>query len=335
MTRGPLNSLRDLPWYGNAQKRWLVELQRWDMFWYELLVNPHKDFDTTKEIPRELNNFKKKLEKERPRRYIYFIVSRTKLRFSLAKMPRYSLISGKLLVFVEIGSEKKRRKLTIDIRDLDTGKRISPKVSVTDGRFIDLMSENGKKITYPIHDFLHRCNVRLNIYSNVEYVGITKNPDIRPLRGHPGLEVILYRLSDGTKDILVYYNLFKVTTSAESPTGINFHVINAMTDETEVELEGKIIEKCFILYFASTNQTRNRDREESELKNSLVELVKSNRLSSITIKYESTESTDYRYLQSSRVIPSVRHVFTCKVAGGDLIVEGGSAEYDKDFLPSA
>ncbi|HJV72726.1 MAG TPA: hypothetical protein VJ654_00765 [Noviherbaspirillum sp.] len=335
MTRGYLDNLLDMAPYKNADKQWYVELLRSDMYWYELIVNGYDNFDTRKSIMDSLKNLKSLIKNQLDKRFIYFIASRKRIRFA-NKKPRYSFIGNKLSLYIEEGKERKIRRITTEIRDIQTGKPIKPKVETTD-RFITFTDPNGNKRTWSIHDFLLNSNIPLGYGSEVHYVGYTKNPQERPIDGsHSGLTDVLYRLADGDSDIFVYYNLFKVTTTAvSSKYNINFHVSNAMIDEIQVEKEGKILEKCLILYFGAANQMRNRENEERELQNNLIQLANENKITAITMHYEMEEPSEYFRFNSSSISPKDRHLFTCTIKDDNLIFEEGSALYDAAFKKHA
>ena len=90
----------------------------------------------------------------------------------------------------------------------------------------------------------------------------------------------------------------------------SFVIPNSMTDEIESELEGKVIEKCFIFYFDAINQSRNKKKELSELKNSLIKMAQENKIGSITFYYEFEDVNDYAVFSSSLVEPSYCHRFS-------------------------
>jgi hypothetical protein len=145
---------------------------------------------------------------------------------------------------------------------------------------------------------------------------------------------VLRRVSNEDNDIFVTFNLFKVISLATgSPSLINFAVPNAMTDEIKVDLEGKIIEKCFILYFDSENQFRNKAKERTELINNLKHLGQENKIRAIHICYEPDGPSEYSVLCSSKVEPKSRHVFAARLNGEDLHISSGSEYFpDNGFI---
>lgn len=332
MGRGSFKQLLTEDAYKNASKHWVVELIQSTMYWYELIVNPPKEFDTKKHISQALSDLKTTVEEQLEKRFIYFIASRKRVRFSQTKKPHYSLggLGSKLNLYLEEGKEKKLRKISIYVRENETLKPIKPKVITTD-RFINFTRENGDELLFSIHDFLQAFDVELGHSSTIHYVGYTKNPHNRPIDGaHSGLNDVLYRVSNEDNDIFIYYNLFKVTTHGENNNSkVNFIVANSMTDEIQVDREGLIIEKCLILYFDSANQTKNRANEITELENSLIALANENKISSISMMYEMDVPSEYFEFGSATVVSSDRHVFSYTIRDGMLELERSSKMLDE------
>lgn len=331
MSRGSVKTLLEHDVYRNASKHWVVELIQSTMYWYELIVNPPKEFDTKKHISQALSELKNIVEEQLEKRFIYFIVSRKRVRFS-TKKPRYSFwgLGKKLHIYIEEGKEKRLKKISVDVIDPTTLKPIKPNVTTTD-RFIIFTNEKGDELLFSIHDFLQNFDVKLGHASIIHYVGYTKNPQNRPIDGaHSGLNDILYKVSNEDNDIFVYYNLFKVTAhGVNSNCNINFFVANSMTDEVQVDKEGLIVEKCLIMYFDSENQTKNRVNETTELENSLVALAGENKIASISMIYEMDEPSEYFKFGSSSIAASDRHVFSCTMKNGKLELERSSKILDE------
>jgi hypothetical protein len=168
--------------------------------------------------------------------------------------------------------------------------------------------------------------VDLGFPTLVQYVGYTQSPEKRPTNGsHTGLSDVLTRVSNDENDAFLIFNLFKVLTrGANTQYMLNFMFANAMTDEIGSDLEGRIIEKCFISYFDSENQTRARDKEYAELRNNLGVLVSQNKINSIQFVYEVDPPTEYWKLGSSSRQPSLRHAFTVKLKDGAICIEDGA-----------
>ncbi len=314
MNRGLFSSISNNEAYAEADKKWTVELQRFHKYWYDLVVNPNEVaeyFDTRKLIVDYLKGVKKAVEQSLEKRFVYFICSRTKVRFNTKKKPFFNPFTKKLKIHILIGKKEKKTSIQCRFFDRGVGKFTNPKIDLTD-KYITITDSRGDLTTASIHDFLDGSNINLGISSNVEYVGYTENPHTRPTNGsHTGLSDTLHRAADENCDTLIYFNIFKVITEATSKNSmLNFVIPNSMTDEIGSELEGKVIEKCFIFYFDAINQNRNKKVELSELKNSLIKMTKENKIGSITFHYEFEDVNDYAIFSSSSVKPNYCHRFS-------------------------
>ncbi|MFJ2492395.1 hypothetical protein ACIOV9_12730 [Pseudomonas iridis] len=321
--------------YKNSEKDWLVELSRSWMYWYDLVIN--KDdagelFDTRQLIVDYLRTLKKEVEENLDKRFVYFICSRPKVRFNINKKPSFNYITGKWTFHITIGKKRRKDKFSVAFLNAYTGSKEKPKFQITE-KYITIQDESENKATYSIHDFLSNGCVNLGFSSKVEYVGYTKNPDSRPTNGsHSGLSEILYKVPNDDRDILMFFNLFKVTSKATSLDNMfGFMLANAMTDEIGIDAEGLIIEKCFILYFDASNQTNNKENERSELKNNLLKLSEENKINSIQFSYEFGLHTEYWAFSSSTRSAQSRHAFTARLKGGDPEIAVGAPSFFSPF----
>jgi hypothetical protein len=330
MSRGDLKSILTLGPYKDSEKNWFIETQHSQIHWYELLANKHALFDTKKHIRDELSDFKKHVEDNLEKRFIYFIFSRKKVRFDTTRQPRKSLFNKNLKVHLLVGKDEKKVSISVGIQRRD-GKPIMASV---DEKFITISMNDEDHMLMSIHDFLLTFEVNLGIFSKVEYVGYTKNPENRPTNGaHSGLSNILHNVSNDGNDILIAFNLFKVTTQgSDSASGMDFLVANAMSDEINVDLEGMLIEKSLILYFDSNNQEANKQNERNELLNSLTKLKKENKIKSIQMHYEIDDPvSEYFIFFSDKVSPNPRHIFTLTEDNQNLILTKGSTLHSEAY----
>ena len=84
------------------------------------------------------------------------------------------------------------------------------KVRVTD-KFIRVWRSEDSSATYSVHDFIRGHKIPLGIHSHVHYVGITKNPQDRPInREHRGIADVLHNISNEANDFFLFVNTFKV-----------------------------------------------------------------------------------------------------------------------------
>ncbi|GAA0832263.1 hypothetical protein GCM10009112_18680 [Marinomonas arenicola] len=322
MNRGSYSSFAEHGEYKSANKNWIVELERYHKYWYDLVVHPDEVaeyFDTRKLIVNYLKQLKKTVEENLEKRFVYFICSREKVRFNIKKKPRYNPFTKKVKIHILVGKEEKKTSIKCKFFDRGLKRFSNPKIDLTD-KYITLTDSNGDLTTASIHDFLEQSGINLGISSNVEYVGYTENPHTRPTNGsHTGLSDTLYKVSNENNDTLIYFNVFKVITNGlDQSSMINFAIPNSMTDEIGADDEGKIIEKCFLFYFDAINQSRNKEKELSELKNNLIGLAENNNIDSVSFYYEFEEVNDYGTFSSTKVKPSDSHRFTVSIENGDV-----------------
>jgi hypothetical protein len=325
MSRGMFSTLLDNDAYNDAEKDWFVELSRSDMYWFDLIISQHETFDTRQMIVEYLRSLKTIVEESLEKRFIYFICSRVKVRFNTSKKPRYNPFTGKVKLHLLVGKSLKKISVHTVFKDVHINKMFHPDIELTE-KFITLTDKSGNKTTASVHDFLSASGIDIGYPTKVQYIGYTKNPDSRPTDGaHAGLNEILYRVSNEDNDIFICFNLFKVMSNAVSSASmLNFIVPNSMTDEIGVDLEGQIIEKCFILYFDSDSQTKNKAKERGELKNNLSQLSLKNKINSIQFHYELDRPCEYWNLYSSSIKPSLKHVFTVDLEGDCPRIKKGS-----------
>lgn len=329
MTRGMFDFLLHEPTYTGSDKDWYVELIHSKCFWYDLLINPPEGFDTKQQITDYLKQLQSIVKNQLDKRFIYFLAARRKVRFCASKKPRYSFFGNNLVLYVEMGRERIRRKITTKIFDAQTRQPIKPPVEISD-RLITFHYAPNHKVSMSIHDFLQNSEIDVGINTEIHYIGYTKNPSERPINGaHRGLSDMLYRVSNEEFDFFVFYNLFKVFSIGINPTApINFCVANSMVNEIKVDEEGRIIEKALIKYFGTKTQELNQKNEESELENSLERLASKNNINSVAIHIEIDEPSElYRFFSRS-VKPSDRHVFTCRIKNSGVeIIEGANLAF--------
>src|SRR5262245_45283947 len=113
MTRGTFSDLGQNEIYQGSPKQWYVELERSNCHWHELIVNANEDFDVRDGIADQLQAFKQAVQHSGDRRFIYFITSRKKVRFSHQYQRNYSPSDSTLSCYLEVGRERKLVELKV------------------------------------------------------------------------------------------------------------------------------------------------------------------------------------------------------------------------------
>lgn len=322
--RGIFGEFKDEVIYSSTPKAWYVELIQSTFFWYDLVVNPIND--SKQWISETLKNLKERVEEDCEKRFIYFIASRKKLRFSQKKKPKYSIFGSTLIVYLEEGKDKVEKKIKTKLIDPETGKAMKLNIETTD-RTIHFIEKNGSKISFSIHDFLANIGINFNFESTIHYIGYTKNPHIRPIDGiHRGLSQTLHNVSNEDNDFFIYYNLFKVLSQANNENyNINFVLANSMIDEISVEDEGKLLEKSLIMYFKPDSQNCNLKNEEQEFINMFEKFYSKININSIQFYFEVQDTSDYFIFSSNKVQKNEKHIFTYLFQNNELKLYKGTS----------
>ena len=314
MKRGYLEFLKNQKLYSNSKKEWNVVLLQTTWYWYDLVVKEH-ELCSIKKIKNSLANLKELVANSINKRFVYFITTRTKVRFSTTKKP--VLFNDYFLVSLEVGIAKAEEVVKVDI-PIDTYKEI-----YSDERLITLVNQSGEASTIDVHFFLQEAEINFGIQSDIKYIGLTKDPTSRPLfDGHKALSNIVYHTNLEEKDIFIYFNIFKVMTNAiNSKFNARLIIPNAATDEVGVENEGRILEKCLILYFMAQYNIKNKISEVGELKNKLIKLGRQSNFEKLNFSIEVDHPSEYYKYSSLNRNGDFNHSFSCSVSDNDVEVK--------------
>ncbi|MBS6669104.1 MAG: hypothetical protein KH247_00060 [Haemophilus parainfluenzae] len=294
--------------YNKSSKELVVGLKEYHRYWYDLIVFPNavsEYFNSRELITKKLSKLKKEIETCFQKHFVYFILSRKIIRFNTFSKP--IVIGNEIHLSISIGKEK-------EIKDIKIKLDIKPyKVELLD-KYITIWESKYCKSTFTIHEFIDSCDIDLGIANKVEYVGYTRNPEIRPTNGsHTGLSDTLYKVSTDENDIFILFNIFETLTSGIDDKKSPFIVMNSI----EARIEGLLLEKCFIVYFNSDNQARNKITEHTQL----IKTLKSLNIKSVIINYELSKSNDYSIFESSHRKKSTRHFFKIQIINNKIKID--------------
>jgi hypothetical protein len=183
-----------------------------------------------------------------------------------------------------------------------------------------------------VHDFIRQLKIPLGIASHVHYVGVTKNPQDRPVnRKHRGVTDVLHNVSNEANDFFLFVNTFKVLArTSEQDSRIHFFAANAMTDEIPVGPEGAIIEHGLVAYFNSPFQAEEKSRERATLVRNLINMRDTQNIRGVLFDIELSDPDEYFRYCSHHVPPADRHVFMCSADGDRLVIKRHDARFDAE-----
>lgn len=321
MNRGMYGKVKELEDYSNSEKMWHIELLRVTSLWYEFMMND--DWVEAKEqIVQGLKAYRATIDETCEKRFIYFIGTRKKVRFDTEYVP--TLENGILKMQIEIGVEKNKKEISLKLSD--HFERVDAASVSFYEKMIIIDFDEDDSATIGVCDFVSMSGCDLDVSTNIHYVGLTKNPESRPISGqHRGLTKTLYENSSAEHDIFIFYNLFRVYSVSDDPKSNNYYTFaNSMIDEVNVEDEGRIIEKLLILYFTPPSQRGNLKNEVGELKSKLLTLTTKYKINKINFSYELEERGGKMFcFGSSDIKSSFTHQFKCELSGGKILLSKG------------
>jgi hypothetical protein len=316
MNRGAFKDLSTIPPYRDTEKEWLVSIYRTECYWHDQTVSIIDELDCTTEIAELLKVMQRMLRERLDKRFVYFVGSRRRVRFSLQYPPVYSASTGLITYYVEVGRDRELLKIATPLR----AQMADPRIEYTD-KVLTYQFDADNRVGGSVHEFHLHNGINLGLATRVHYVGYTGRPSYRLIHDeHRGLADTLRDMPPDEYDIFHYYNLFTVVSYGVHASGARFVLANSMTDEVTVRDEGQLIEKALIYYFRTEQQVLNRKREIAELKNRLVALSRNLNIRSVNVTLEREPHSDYYRFFSTQVPPADRHEFAVAVSGGELIL---------------
>ena len=110
MQRGYFNFLNDNNLYKKSVKDWRINLLQTNCFCYDFIVNEHALCGAS-QTKKRLQEIKNHVLNQMEKRFVYYIATRKRVRFSMSNRP---ILSGdKVSICIEIGREKELRKLDV------------------------------------------------------------------------------------------------------------------------------------------------------------------------------------------------------------------------------
>ena len=319
MKRGIFDSISQIKHTDLATRSWLVSVIESDCYWYDLIINSPDEWDFRKHFADGLKEKKKKLKESIDRRFVYFIATRPKVRFDVSRRAKFGLFKKRLRVPVVIWPGRRKRTLCVSLRLADGQGHVQlPSVEMTE-TMIRFRHSKSQSYSYSIHDFLQIFDIGIDAYSQVRYVGSTKDPASRLLsRKHRGLTDVIYNVGTESHDFFVYANIFHVQSFTDDPGyNLRIHATNSLTGEFDIEDERKIIEGALIHYFRCSSQAINRGNEDSVFAGAL-KLLAEKKIGKVGFAIAIEGSEEYFTFFSETRTAAQDHFFSYSIENDDL-----------------
>lgn len=321
MGRGDFKFINEKEIYSSSEKTWWVDLIKTDCIWYDMIINPPSDLDTNKIIKNYLAALEKYLNENCEKRFVYFLCSRKKVRFSTKKKVRYSPFTKNIVLTLLIGKNEREFKLKYSFFKTEASKKykVKPKIRVT-GKYLYIEHDDGSMSLISIHDFLKEQYITLGINTEVHYVGYTRQPYKRPIDFiHRGLSKMLYNISSDDNDFFVYFSIFNPRVISHNYShNVSFNISNSQLDEVQVDKEGRVIENCFIRYFDSKLQDDDKGSKRTSLNNMFTDFVNHKKIKEIAVNLQYENNNEYFCFYSKNVSPRNEHFFVIDFTNGSI-----------------
>jgi hypothetical protein len=268
-------------------REWQVELLQSKCYWHDQTEEVIDTLDCREEIADDLRRMKQAAAGEPGWRFIYFIGSRKRIRFSKAFPPQYSSVTRQLTYYLEVGADKELMRMTTPIRTILD----EPKIRFTE-RVLSYQEDSRSDILGSVHEFHHYNAIEVGVTSNVHYSGAT---------AEPGLTDTLRNVSREESDIFHYYNVFRIASHA------------SRVDDPTMRAEAQLLEDVLVYYFKP-----DRQGDRSERKERIARLGRDLNVRSVAVKLQSEYQNEYFKFGSAAVPAAAAHRFWLNTATSEL-----------------
>ncbi|EES4393003.1 hypothetical protein V9O26_001879 [Escherichia coli] len=324
MTRGNFDFINSNVVFSEADKSLWIDLINTDCIWYDMIINPPDDIRTNKIIKNYLRIMEKYTRESCEKRFIYFLGSRKKVRFSTKKQPRYNPFTKNIVFTLLIGKEERKLRIKYSFCTFTQNGvvKVTPNVRVTE-KFLYIEYENGNLCVMSVHDFVNGHYIDLGIHTEVHYVGYTRHPHRRPVDFiHRGLSKMLYGVSNDDNDFFVCFSIFNPRIiSLNNKCNVVFNISNSLLDEIDVDNEGRIIENCLIRYFDPKLQDDDKESKRSDLNKMFMDLVENKKIKKIYVNFQYERNNEYFCFYSKVVPPKFHHFFVLDFSDGKINID--------------
>lgn len=313
-----------------GEQRWLVGLRHTTMVWLDCVDEGPEGSNARREVERKLDHLRAQVTTGKPQHFVYFLASRPRIRISSRRPPRYSRWRKMLIIWIEVGTERKLRRVELPLplaRLLPPDAPLRCPFRWTD-KFLTFELPSGvgmrvRKVSVPIHDLLEDYVWNLEEHSHVHYVGMTKNPRKRVfdntrlgIKGkHDGYARVRNLAHAHGRDLFVFFLVMDVhVVTRLDQFGIVAIGGGPISSKLDCRDEARVLEKALIAYFAPA-ATGSFAHESGELR----ELCRCHNIAGITLSLEMKTCSDYFHYMSEEVPAHAR-------IGGHVRIDSGVVE---------
>lgn len=302
-----------------ASQRWLVRISDAKYHWYDLLAGFPEKPDIRDPVGRYLRRMQFDLEAANEKSLIYCVVNRPRVRFDASRETHWGFFSLKLTVPLLTGANEQRDSVTVELKAPFGATVKKPTLTLTENFLI--LNWGGVIEVLSVHDLLQTYVPDRKAYSQIMYVGQTRDPEARLSRGRLPVVQKLHQANSEHSDtlLLVLQAEVEVVCDDGDPAEL---AENQSIDGAAALARDRVdvIEAALIRYFEGPTPA-GRYSEERCLRNTrLREVQQGSHLTGLEITLQLEDAGNYRYLGSDHVAAAGSHAIRCQIVEGEAIV---------------
>jgi hypothetical protein len=307
-----------LPEQAVAPQSWYASVADTKIHWYDLIAGFPARPDIHDPIGRYQRRMQFDLEAAAARHHVFFALTRPPVRFDAASAVHWGFFSLKLTLPLLVGLQQSRDNITIELKPPFAATLKKPLVSLTPN-FVTL-NWGGLVETFSIHDILQTWAPD-KVPCQVCHVGQTYDPEAQLSRARlPALQKLHAKHKEDLDTLLLVQQLdVRATSAAGDPADWPRY----SHPSAAAVLQGErmdVLEAALIRYFEGA-ALPSRKGDERQLRAARVTAVQeANNLVQFTIDLQWPEAGSYDKIGSDHVAANTRHLLSCFVADGEVIV---------------
>jgi len=307
-----------LPRTAVAPQSWYASVADAKLHWYDLIAGFPARPDLHDPIGRYQRRMQFELEAVAAKHHLLLVLTRPPVRFDAASAVHWGFFFLKLTLPLLVGLEARRDSITFEVKPPFAATLKKPLVHLTPN-FVTL-NWGGLAETFSIHDIL-QAHAPDKVPCRVCHVSQTRDPQALLSRAQlPALQKLHARHQQELDTLLLVQQLDVQATSASGDPAAwpkYAHPSAAAVLQSE---RTDMLEAALIRYFEGATPAA-RKPDERQLRAARVAAVQeANNLVQFTIDLQWPELGSYDKIGSDHVAAHTRHLLSCFVAHGEVIV---------------
>ncbi|MET0323497.1 MAG: hypothetical protein ABW069_22495 [Duganella sp.] len=307
-----------LPEAAVAPQSWYATVADAKFHWYDLIAGFPGRPDIHDPIGRYQRRMQFELEAVAEKHHIFFALTCPPVRFDADAAVHWGFFSLKLTLPLLMGVAQARDSITIELKPPFAATLKKPRVTLTPN-FVTL-NWGGLVEAFSVHDIV-QTHAPDKAPCRVVYVGQTRDPDALLARARlPALQKLHARHKEDVDTLLLVQQLdVRVTCADGDPADLprNAHPrAAAVLQAARMDM----LEAALIRHFEGATSPVRKLEERQQRSERLVAVQQAHQLVQFTIDLQWPDAGSYDKIGSEHVAAATRHLLSCFVADGAVIV---------------